>query len=117
VTFVQRLRWLIVLAGFCAACGTAPPLSPGGETNEEAWRRARFIEAIVNGCSAPCPSEGRCVDEWGLCWTPCAWEAQGKDPAARKSIQKAAQDHSPTSTFLVECTHPPGTVQAAFTQR
>jgi hypothetical protein len=116
VTFVQRLRWLVILAGFCAACATLPtPVT--SETQEQAWHRARVVEAMVNGCAASCPADVNCVDEYGLCWTPCAWKQMGADLATRRSVQAAAVANDPKSAFFMECHRPPGTVQAAFTQR
>jgi len=112
VTFLQRLRWLVALAGFCAACATAPP-PPAGETQEQAWHRARIIEALVNGCAAQCPADVRCVDEYGLCWDPCAWRDSGADLETRRSIQKAAADFDPARTWLVQCKQPRGVVQAS----
>lgn len=95
------------------ACATAPPPpTPAGESKEDAWRRARIIEAAVNGCGIPCPNDGLCVDDYGLCWTPCAW--QRSDPAMRASLHRAALDADPARSFLLSCPEPRGRVQAAF---
>lgn len=104
----MRLAALLLMLASCATASTAPPPS-AGETQEQAWRRARVIQALLNGCAETCPADGLCVDDYGLCWTPCAW-AQS-DETSRMSMHKAAMDLDPTSTFLMVCPRPRGAVE------
>lgn len=70
-----------------------------------------MIEAAINGCSVPCPADALCVDDYGLCWSPCAW--QRSTPAERESMHRAAMDADPTSSFLMRCPQTRGTVEAS----
>lgn len=101
----MRLALLLLVS-----CAT-PVLPPAGESTEDAWKRSRMIEAALNGCSVPCPADKLCVDDYGLCWEPCAW--QRSTPAERESMHRAAMDTDPTSTFLMHCPQPRGTVEAS----
>lgn len=108
-----QLRHLaLLLLVSCATVTPAPAPQPEGETQEEAWRRARHIEAMVNGCVRDCPDpDVRCVDDYGLCWSPCAWAKS--DEATRASLHMAALEMDPTSTFFIDCPAPPrGTLEA-----
>ena len=104
---IRRLRWLIALAGAvgCFACATAPP-----PVEPDAWHTARVVEALVNGCSQPCPSDEKCIDDFGLCYTPCAWKVL--DAAERKALHESALATDPTRTMLIDCRQPTGIVEA-----
>lgn len=108
----MKLIALLLLAS-CATASTAP-VQPAGETQEETWRRARHIEAMVNGCVRDCPdADSPCVDSYGLCWTPCAWAKS--DEAMRASLHMAALELDPTSTFFIDCPAPPrGTLEVSW---
>lgn len=100
----MRLLALLLLVS-CAAGNQTTIKQPDGETKEQAWHRARVIEAAVNGCTTPCPADVRCIDDYGLCFTPCGW-AQTSE-AMRASLHIAALDADPTSSFLIDCPRPP----------
>lgn len=104
------MRFVLLL--LLVACASTPP-PPVASQPDEAWRRARMIEASVNGCGASCPADGRrCVDDYGLCWTRCAWERTGHDAADRAELQRAAFEIDPTRAFLIECRQPANAVEA-----
>jgi len=91
-----------------ASCAIAPaPAAP-----VDSWRQARMIEALVNGCSRSCPADDEnCVDEYGLCYTPCAWGILSA--AERKALHESAMETDPSRTFLIDCLRPEGQIEAA----
>lgn len=102
-----------VLLAALSCAPLQPPTTPPAETQEQAWHRARVIEANVNGCAGDCPPSGAsCVDDYGLCWTKCAWEHVGHDETVRTLLHQAATSADPTRSFLVECPAPPGGLEA-----
>jgi hypothetical protein len=92
---------LAAIALLLASCATAPPAV---DSQADAWHNARLVEATVNGCGEPCPAAGRCVDDYGLCWTPCAW--QHSDEAERTMLHRIALETDPTRAFLMQCNQP-----------
>ena len=94
----------------CAA--PVPAAKPGpspAELQERAWHAQRSAEAAANGCGEPCPSKGdRCQDEYGICYTACAWETVGKDARFLELLRRTAHDSDPTSSFLLQCHKPEG---------
>ncbi|HVQ52891.1 MAG TPA: hypothetical protein VMS92_22880 [Mycobacterium sp.] len=99
----MRLAFLLLVS-----CAAVP--SPSPDTQGDGWRMARMVEAAVNGCEKPCPADVVCVDDYGLCWTPCAWGRS--TPAEREAMHKAAMDADPTSTFILRCPETRGLVEA-----
>ena len=93
------------------ACAVSPPVVRP-DVQADAWHTSRVVEALVNGCERPCPDADRnCIDDYGLCYTPCAWGIL--DAAERKALQQSALETDPTRTFLIDCRRPVGAIEAS----
>jgi hypothetical protein len=82
---------------FLAACGTTQPAARTTiQPNPAA--QARRQEAARHGCAEPCQQgvhQDQCQDEAGFCWSACAWNRCGHEPACRAEMDLAAEqtDH------------------------
>jgi hypothetical protein len=95
---------LAVLAAGCAANAEKANAVAVAPTQAELQRTSRVQYSAARGCSAKCPSvEPGCVDEEGYCYTACAWDAAGKDPAFRAKLHELAMSVDPERSYLITC--------------
>jgi hypothetical protein len=111
--------WLAIWCAFCAllamvgGCASTPASASPiviQPTKAELQRAARVQMSNEHGCIIKCPdvTAGACVDEEGYCFTACAWDAAGQDPAFRAQLHQVAIAADPERSFLIVCPDVPG---------
>jgi hypothetical protein len=103
--------WMTLLVFMLLSCSPLPathvpaPYPPSVDVD----RVSRMAQVNANDCSSPCPdSMDRCHDAYGLCFTPCAYDALSQEE--RNVLDAYAQAKDPRKTWLIECNVPEGAV-------